>query len=137
MKRLVLLLVGVLVWPQFLLAADLLMLSDENIGRRLTVAAGRQLVIDTSGLTWPVESPELIVLQRFSDYYSLPYRSDTRRYVLNVASLKSHDAPPFDGLREGDAVYLLLGREPQAGALQRGMFVADATWYLSVREQKE
>jgi hypothetical protein len=112
-------------------AADVIHLDKVAPGGFIEAAAGPQLIIDTSGLTISEES-ELIVLQLFSDYYATPYKPETTRYTLNVATLKSFDSPPFKGLSAGDSVYLMIGKEPSPGALKSGMFLPEVTWYLRV-----
>lgn len=69
-----------------------------------------------------------------SDYYSLPFTSKRQLYVLSAASLTPHSSLPFPGFRKGAVVYLLLGTEPFAGALDKGMFKEQWTLILRVEE---
>ena len=101
------------------------------------------LILDAKGFLFPGERnssgspPDTIAIHIQHDggsfYYSVPFSTKQRRYVLSTKSLHARGgAPPFNGFPRGANAFLLVGTEVGGSSLDIGAFIDQWNLMLSV-----
>ena len=126
MKKISLILIAVLI-NAIALADDVIeiKMSDVQDKGHVFVKPGKEYYVNLSGYKIPEEA-KLIIFHVMdsprSHYYYQKIKPEKFVYLMSLNELKtSTGSPPFNGLKNNDSAFLIIGSEVQPGSIDMGI----------------
>jgi len=139
MKKIIIFLVLILL-PSIVVANEVNVIKMSDIVKvgNVVVKPSTGYIVDLTGYKIPIEA-KLIIFHVLdspqSHYYYQEIKPGKLVYQMKLNELKATaGSPPFNGLKNGDSAFLIIGSETQPGSINMGILFSNESISVIVRK---